>query len=389
MSFGGLTARKWLLRNAEDWTRWTRGSGSTRLDRAERMARAIAKLTLREASDPAVGRAAAAALPDTLGRCDELAFESMSETLAYATWHLVDRYARVLQVLDNLATGGHLPLRRTRFAALEVGAGPMPALHAIRDFYADFAAWAHTTDGQPPLVPATHLYPLDRGPAWDRLAHRFGEELIDLGDKMGPHVLSMAYRDFKGFSIKQEHRRAVERLAQAYHVESDRWDEYLPLREARNLASASHAYSPGAMDLIVISNFLTQREMTQAFADELTLLSRALSPGGVLVLIGSAAPRYDAIFDDFAEIVGRSLGVQKVPFPDSFDAHRDRRLHALVSQQLRECTTILRRAAPEVFESVVHRLPPTVLSADYGEIIFPRFRAAAFRNEPHLAGLSS
>jgi ribosomal protein RSM22 (predicted rRNA methylase) len=65
-------------------------------------------------------------LPEVLQDCDRLTFDTDAEVRAYAALHLVDRYGRVLQVLEYLFTIGRLPLRHGGIAALEVGAGPAP-----------------------------------------------------------------------------------------------------------------------------------------------------------------------------------------------------------------------------------------------------------------------
>jgi len=118
-----------------------------------------------------------------MGRCNELAFDTEAETLAYTIWHLVDRYGRILQVLDEMLEAGHLPLRRKRMSVLEVGAGPSPAAYAITDFYEDLQAWsASLGESGVDFRPVTNLMLLDRGPAWGHLVHHVSEALIALGE---------------------------------------------------------------------------------------------------------------------------------------------------------------------------------------------------------------
>lgn len=384
MSFGGLTARKWLLANSENWRDWTGGESSSRIERARRMARGLVSLTRSATRDSAQAKAIATALPATLGNCDELAFVSFAETVAYSIWHLVDRYARLMQVFDELLISGDLPLRQTRFTALEIGAGPMPALHAIRDFYADVQLWAHSLDRESQVVPATHPFPLDRGQAWPTFIHAYSEELMQLGDRVGPHVFDTAFSDFEEFSVRAEHRRSIERSTQRLLSEADYWDEYLSLGAARSLASASPVSPPSGVDMIVVCNFLTERSMTKRFADELALLPRSLSPGGVLILIGSVDAKYDEIFDDFAALVERSAGVRRLATPERFETHPDVRLRELISGQLVDCVLEVKQSAPAAFESVRSRLSPDVRCPGEREIWFPPFRVAAYRNEPHL-----
>lgn len=384
MSFGGLTARKWLLANSANWRDWTAGDSSSRIERASRMVQGLVSLTSRATSDSAQAKAVAAALPATLGKCDELTFESFAETVAYSLWHLVDRYARLVQVFDELLVTGDLPLRQTRFTALEIGAGPMPALHAIRDFYADVAVWARSLDRESLVVPATHLYPLDRGKAWPYLIHAYSEELMLLGDRVGPHVFDIAFSDFEEFSVRAEHRCSIEHSAQRLLSEADYWDEYLSLGTARSLASASHVSPPSGVDMIVVCNFLTERVMTKRFSDELALLPRSLSPGGVLIMIGSVKAKYDEIFDDFAALVERSSGLRRLVVPERFETHPDMRLRELVGGQLVDCLLEVKRSAPAAFDSVRTQLPADVRYPEERDISFPPFRVVAYRNEPHL-----
>lgn len=348
------------------------------------MVEGLVRLTRSATSDSAQADAIAVALPATLGACDELAFESFAETVAYSLWHLVDRYARLMQVFDELLVTGDLPLRQTRFTALEIGAGPMPALHAIRDFYADVEVWARSLDRESSIVPATHLFPLDRGQAWPYLIHAYSEELMGLGDRVGPHAFDVAFGDFGKFSVRAEHRRSIENSAQRLLSEADYWDEYLSLATARSLASASHVSPPSGVDMVVVCNFLTERTMTKRFADELALLPQSLSPGGVLILIGSARPKYDEIFDEFAALVERSAGVRRLLVPQRFETHPDKRLRELVSGQLVECLLEVEKSAPAAFESVRSQLSADVRYPGERDISFPPFRVAAYRNEPHL-----
>lgn len=54
--------------------------------------------------------AVARSLPDVFRNCDALSFSHMSEAVAYAGVHLLDRYGRVMQVLEYLMVNGRLRL---------------------------------------------------------------------------------------------------------------------------------------------------------------------------------------------------------------------------------------------------------------------------------------
>ena len=54
--------------------------------------------------------------------------------------------------------------------------------------------------------------------------------------------------------------------------------------------------------MIILCNFLTETKMTRTFANELTGLAKSLTPGGILLILGSHAADYDKIFDDLSAL---------------------------------------------------------------------------------------
>jgi hypothetical protein len=376
-----FSAKQWQLRHAEDWTTWIEGSQTSRIVRMSRLGEAVRQLTIDWTGGPAEAECVVRELPQTLGRCNELAFTSDSETLAYTIWHLVDRYGRILQVLDELARRGHLPLRKTRLSILEIGAGPSPALHAVRDFYYDLARWAGQLDEELELTPATHLLSLDRGAAWSHLVHGVSEELLRLGDGTGPHSFGISYTDFESFSVQTEHREAIAQIARGLVADAEAWDEYLDPSEARSQAVASGSYPPGAMDLIILCNFLTEAEMTATFADEIEKLADSLTPGGILLALGSQDATYDEIFSNLNSLITRSGRVRSVFTLDQVAAHPDPRVHNVVSQQIVACLLHLQSVTPDSFSTIRKSLPPDVRRPGERPIEFPEFRAVAFKWE--------
>ena len=346
-----------------------------------RLAEGVRRLTLRWVASSEQAERVVLELPRTLGRCNELAFGAEADTLAYTIWHLVDRYARIIQVLDELVRRGHLPLRMTRLSALEIGAGPSPALHAVRDFYGDLVEWTGQLDDKLNLTLATHLLSLDRGPAWSHLVHGVSEELLLLGDDVGPHLFGINYTDFRSFSLKTEHREAIASLARWIIADADAWDEYVEPSQAQSQAIASHNYPPGAIDLIILCNFLTEAEMTHTFADELAGLADSLTPGGILLILGSQAASYDAIFDDLSSLITRSGKVRPLFRLDQVAAHPDPRVYEVVSHQIVACLRHCKSMAPEAFSDIRKGLPRDVRVPGEMPIKFPEFRAAVFKCE--------
>jgi hypothetical protein len=376
-----FSARRWELDHAANWASWIESPQTSRIERTSRLADAIYQVTLHWTACQSEAADVVLELPKTLSRCNELAFTSESETLAYTIWHLVDRYGRIVQVLDELLRRGHLPLRKTRLSVLEIGAGPSPALHAVRDFYRDLVGWGEQVDGRLDLTPCTHLLSLDHGAAWSHLVHAVSEELLVLGDDGGPHLFDITYGNLESFSVPAEHERAIDRLADWLSADADAWDEYLEPVQARSQAIDTHDYPPGAIDLIILCNFLTEAAMTRVFADELAHLADSLTPGGVLLVLGSQAAAYDEIFNDFRTLATRSGRVRTLFELDRVAPHRDPRVHEAVSKQIVACLLHLQSLAPETFSAVHMALPSDVQRPGETPLTFPVFRASAFKHE--------
>lgn len=82
---------------------------------------------------------------------------------------------------------------------------------------------------------------------------------------------------------------------------------------------------------------LTEAEMTSTFADELAGLADSLTPGGILLILGSQAANYDAIFDELSSLITRSGKVRPLFRLDRVAAHPDPRVHDVVSNQIVAC----------------------------------------------------
>ena len=131
-------------------------------------------------ADQALADAVVRQFPDVLRSCDSLDFDSAAQTVGYMIWHLADRYGRITQVLDRIFELGHLPIKLGGVTVLEVGAGPAPALYAVRDYYDDLRAWITAAKLGVEAAPATVLASIDRGIAWSSLLHRLSETLWSL-----------------------------------------------------------------------------------------------------------------------------------------------------------------------------------------------------------------
>ena len=92
-------------------------------------AEAVAKTINTDANQFIKSGELASKLMPVLTSCNHLTFDDPAEALAYSGLHLVDRYGRVSQVLENLMRIGRLPLRHAGVGR-EVGAAPAPGLYA-------------------------------------------------------------------------------------------------------------------------------------------------------------------------------------------------------------------------------------------------------------------
>jgi hypothetical protein len=220
-------AGTWEREHAETWLAWRASQASARQRQLVAVIQAVGAIVQQMLDDEPSARRVIQQLPATLSRCDRLDFSTPEQCVAYMIWHLADRYDRAIQVLDKLFSAGHLPLRQRRLSVLEVGAGPAPALYAVRDYYDDLITWLAGTSSNLHVSNVTDLHAMDRGPAWSRLLHQLSETLIGF---LQPHSettlpFETTYQELAGFSAKQQHTRAIEARARAIGDEFDRADD--------------------------------------------------------------------------------------------------------------------------------------------------------------------
>ncbi|WP_189834279.1 hypothetical protein [Streptomyces zaomyceticus] len=258
---------------------------------------------------------------------------------AYTLQHLADRYGRVTQVLEALFAAGNLPIRQRGLTVLEVGAGPAPALYAIRDFYADLISWAAAATPDVRIAPVVVADALDRGKAWSHLLHNLSENiLVRRGEKYshsGSLPFAVRHLDLNGFSTIAEHVRELEQEVARIVDEYDRGDDYISESLAREQAQSDGVRQPSAYDLIVTCNFLTSRDSVEAFKVEISNLARSLTPGGLFVAIGSfEGNKYKYIWSELEKLLKRSSLVRLPLFGDPVRANGDVDwAHAIRAQQ--------------------------------------------------------
>ena len=297
-------------------------------------------------------------------------------------WHLADRYGRVTQVLDQLFIRGHLPVRIGGVTILEVGAGPAPALYAVRDYYDDVREWVAATKQNIHVARATTLNSIDRGPAWSGLLHILSETLLSLThwQEQAPIPFRIQYNDLSDFSIYGEHARILDLQARTIQDEFDRACEYVSLHTARQFALDDGVYPPSAYDLVVMCNFLTNEEITDRFQAEIRAITRSLTPGGLFVVLGSAGSQYAPVYEKLQRIVATSRLRRLRKFDQPLRAHVDEWNRRLIGSQIRGDVAFSSSMAPLAFSEIMGKLPKDVVDLAR-EIDFPQFRVHAWKNE--------
>lgn len=361
---------------------WRASTGSLWRSRLAALSAGISSIAREQLGDPILADAAVRQFPDVLRSCDTLDFDSAAQTVAYMIWHLADRYGRVTQVLDRIFELGHLPIKLSGVTVLEVGAGPAPALYAIRDYYDDLRAWIAASELRVEVAPAAVLASIDRGAAWSSLLHQLSETLMSLywprADTALPFGIS--YDNLAGYSARDLHVRTIEQNARMIEVEFDYANEYISLNAARQFALEDGAYPPSAYDMIVMCNFLTNAQITQQFEAEIYKLAESLTPGGLLVVLGGQGGEYPAIYEKLYSIIEPSRLRPLTGFDQPMQAQAGDWQRRIVSAQIRGDVAFASAMAQQAFISIIAGLPTDVVLLDQ-TVSFPRFRVHAWKNE--------
>ncbi len=370
-----FVAAQWLRQSAGGFLTWSRASGEAQ-SRASTMGEAIARVVHPSWYSHTPG-AVARSLPESLRNCDSLSFSQISEAVAYAGLHLLDRYGRVMQVLEYLMQIGRLPLRKAGLKVLEVGSGPAPALYAAHDFYSMLRNWPGR--GSTRIAGVAYADSLERGEAWDPILHHISEHLLVIrGDIQGASGLPFrrAIGDFSGFDTQRRHHEAIAHHARRLLCDFASADEPISLKTAFGMAYQDGGGVPSAYDLVFVCNFLTQRSMTHHFNEELQRLARALTPGGVLVVMGATGKQYPAIYEEVRHIASVARLTDISP-ADVFDANRSPYLQ-LVSEHTRaNVAAALSECTDEERHDVCSRLPEDLWNQAVN-FVLPKYQVLVF-----------
>jgi len=280
-------------------------------------------------------------------------------------------------VLEHLLRVGRLPLRRSGIAALEVGAGPAPALYAIRDFYEDLVRWPARGDWA--TGPLRVCDALDKAPGWDRFLHRLSEALIaerHTGQEDGQLPFGRVFADFTGLDVRAVHHASVASLAASIEAEFDQAGEPVSRATASRFAYEQGTGRPSAYDLVFVPNFLTRADALQLFQAELRGLMRSLTPGGVFAALCGTGGQYIEIRSGL-EALAASSGLTAVGPSDPVEANAGTMRRAIVAGQVRAAVSeIMDACSPEQREPF-RRLPPELTDAAIA-FSLPKFMALAF-----------
>jgi hypothetical protein len=361
---------------------WRASSESLSSLRLATLIAGISSIAREHLADRTWADAVVGQFPDVLRSCDSLDFDSPAQTIAYTIWHLADRYGRVTQVLDRIFELGHLPIKLGGVALLEVGAGPAPALYAVRDYYDDLRAWIAAAKLGVEAAPAAVLASIDRGVAWSSLLHHLSETLWSLYWPRAetPLPFAISYQNLSGFSTRDLHINSIEQNASNIEMEFDRAGEDIEMHTARQFALEDGAYPPSAYDMIIICNFLTNTKLTHQFEAEINELAWSLTPGGLLVVMGGQGGEYPAIYEKLRKIIGKSRLRELDGFSEPMQAQASDRQRQLVGAQVRGDVAFASAMAQQAFRSVVAKLPTDIVMLDQS-VSFPRFRVHAWKNE--------
>jgi hypothetical protein len=374
-----FVAARWERDSADDFVSWLRNSGAGRV-RASTLGQAVSQVWLAYAKD-APKSELAEKLPEVLRSCDGLSFLQPSEAIAYAGLHLVDRYGRVMQVLEHLLQVGRLPIRKRRVSVLEVGSGPAPALYATRDFYAMLHEWPARNGVEVAHVQVADS--LERGDAWDRTLHHLSEYLMLARQDQDPSPTALPFQraihDLAGFKVRARHHEAVAQRARWIRHDFDSADEYISPAAALRMAYADGVHAPSAYDLIFMCNFLTQTEMTEQFEAELLDLANSLTPGGVLVVMGGVSRHYPAIYERVRDIAGKARLTDISP-ADVFDPNQSPQLDIVRDHVLANVAAALSDCDEATKDSVLKKLPEDLVNPAL-EFRLPRYQVLAFVNQ--------
>jgi hypothetical protein len=258
--------------------------------------------------NPEAARTFSERIPDVLKCCDDPIYDLPFAAEAYAFLHLVDRYRRFWDVLEEVLKARVLPVRESALDVLDIGTGPAPALYAVNDFFEDLRAFAkQTTECRKLDTPPPILRSIESSRAMVHFVHRLSE----ITARPGPFQPDM--QKFDGFNPPKEraaaHLRMIDKLI-------DQWDYSEAEARLQAQLEQSSWQSAARYHICIFSNFLTRSDQVQNLSSELTHVFRALKPGGIVVIVGGTQSQYPNIYKSLDE-TARKASAQRIHLPNT------------------------------------------------------------------------
>ena len=308
------SARQWELAHGGAAVEWMRASGVAQRMLADICTAVDLTVDWLVRNDAERARRVVSEFPNVLNKCDSIEFDTVEQALAYLILHLPDRYTRAFQVLEWSLTNGLLPLgKNDGFAAIDIGAGPGPAIFAIRCFYALLAHYVSLHDPSWSVATLSHSHVVERSKAMPWVMHHFAEALVvteqgrlrpaeaavdpnpcarELERSQTPFGAN--YGDFSVLDINEQHQRARQRRARELY-DDDSWE--LTRAEAYRIAYEESTDRPSGYALAVMMNFLTTNDAIPKFSLAIDKLMRgSLVPGGTILVFGATHGNYEDIY---------------------------------------------------------------------------------------------
>jgi hypothetical protein len=222
---------------------------------------------------------------------------------AYAFQHLLDRYWRTWEVLEELTRAAALPLGKEGVRVMDVGTGPAPTPYAIADFYRALRQFGQENAIEELAGQHVELCVVERSPAMNRFLHAFSE----FANRSGPFGADVA--DFANLNPPQERESFRQFLSRSEYYDPET-KEYVSQYAPEEVDSIAQRH--GRFRLVVLSNFLTLDETLRQFEPTLRALFSDLRSGSYVVVLGGKGNHYGKIYEALTALV-RDCGFIALP----------------------------------------------------------------------------
>jgi SAM-dependent methyltransferase len=335
-----ITWRQLLRGNARRFLTWLKATDA-RQHQMERLCADMVSYARTRLADATSCLAFWEAIPKTRSGCNDLSiFNSPEAVLAYAFQHLPRRYLRTWNALLMMTASACLPLGTEGVRVLDIGTGPGTTAFAISDFYERLRIF-----GSEQAVEAFQLQvPQFSTAESNEWMSQFMGHFAELSGRPGP--FGATYLDFSKFDPQAERIAHYDRL-----LDEEYFDYELQQYENVNVPFIAHleAQRIARFRLVVMSYFLTTRELLDQIEPVLINMARDLRPGAVVVLIG--APGHDAIHTNVEALVRAAHFRKLQEIPDDMETGTS-------------LERVIKRAQYEIYQHVASITGESVLTRD-------------------------